>query len=60
MQRPVDHIQPSLHLLSASRLVERIADHATNIAEDVVYLVENYIIRRWTEIEQSAEREAQG
>jgi len=38
-------VEPALHLFSASRHVERIADHATNIAEDVVYLVEGAIIR---------------
>jgi len=38
-------IEPAVHLFSASRHVERIADHATNIAEDVVYLVEGAIIR---------------
>jgi phosphate transport system protein len=34
-----------MHLFSASRHIERVADHATNIAEDVVYLVEGAIIR---------------
>lgn len=38
-------IEPAMHLFSASRHVERVADHATNIAEDVVYLVEGEIIR---------------
>lgn len=38
-------IEPGLSLFSASRHVERVADHATNIAEDVVYLVEGDIIR---------------
>ena len=38
-------IEPAVQLFSASRHVERIADHATNIAEDVVYLVEGAIIR---------------
>lgn len=33
------------HLLSASRYLERVADHATNISEDVIYLVEGEIIR---------------
>ena len=43
-QRP-DLIEPAIHLFSASRQIERIADHATNIAEDVVYLVQGEIIR---------------
>lgn len=34
-----------LHLFSASRHIERVADHATNIAEDVIYLVEGEIVR---------------
>ncbi|MDD5675463.1 MAG: phosphate signaling complex protein PhoU [Chitinivibrionales bacterium] len=34
-----------LHMLSISRNVERIADHATNIAEDVIYMVSGEIIR---------------
>ena len=37
--------RPGLSLFSATRHLERIADHATNIAEDVVYLVEGEIIR---------------
>jgi phosphate transport system protein len=38
-------VDPGLHLFSVIRHVERVADHATNIAEDVVYLVEGAIIR---------------
>jgi len=38
-------VDPALQLFSASRHIERVADHATNIAEDVVYLVEGEIIR---------------
>ena len=38
-------IEPGMHLFSASRHIERVGDHATNIAEDVVYLVEGEIIR---------------
>jgi phosphate transport system protein len=38
-------VEPGLSLFSATRHLERIADHATNIAEDVVYLVEGEIVR---------------
>jgi len=44
-----DHIESLIHLLSVSRHLERIADHATNIAEDVIYMVEGRIIRHKTE-----------
>lgn len=43
-QNPAD-IEPAFHFYSASRHVERIGDHATNIAEDVIYLVEGEIAR---------------
>ena len=42
-------IKPSLQLVLVARNLERIADHATNIAEDVVYLVEAKDIRHHAE-----------
>jgi phosphate transport system protein len=38
-------IEAGLSLFSATRHLERIADHATNIAEDVIYLIEGEIVR---------------
>lgn len=38
-------VEPALSYFSATRHLERIADHATYIAEDVVYLVEGEIVR---------------
>jgi len=38
-------VRPAVHLLLVARNLERIADHATNIAEDVVYYVEAVDIR---------------
>ena len=34
-----------ISLLSVARNLERIADHATNVAEDVIYMVEGEIVR---------------
>jgi phosphate transport system protein len=38
-------VSRALHLLLISRNLERIADHATNVAEDVIYYVEGRDIR---------------
>ena len=38
-------VEADLNLFSAVRHLERIADHATNIAEDVIYLVEGEVVR---------------
>lgn len=40
-----DQTEPLIHLLSVSRHLERIADHATNIAEDVIYMIEGEVVR---------------
>ncbi len=49
MHRDPSTIERSVHLLSASRYLERIADLATNIAQDVVYVSEGKLIRHLTE-----------
>jgi phosphate transport system protein len=38
-------IEPTVHLMMVTRHLERLADHATNIAEDVVFLVDAKIIK---------------
>ncbi len=38
-------IEAAINMLSASRNLERIADQCTNIAEDVIFLVEGEIVR---------------
>jgi phosphate transport system protein len=43
--REPDHMDCLINLLAVSRQLERIADHATNIAEDVIYMVEGEIVR---------------
>lgn len=49
LQHP-DQINFILHAVSAGRHLERIADLATNIAEDVIYLVEAEIVRHTPEV----------
>lgn len=45
MKQSPENIEPAVHCFSASRHLERIADLAENISEDVIYLVEGEIIR---------------
>jgi phosphate transport system protein len=45
MKQSPDNIARCLHLLVATKSLERIADHAKNIAEEVVYLCEAQDIR---------------
>lgn len=40
-----EHLRRLIQILSVSRYFERIADAATNIAEDVVFLVEGEVVR---------------
>jgi phosphate transport system protein len=44
-----DQTESLIHMLSASRHLERIADHATNIAEDVIYMIDGAIVRHKAE-----------
>ena len=39
-----------IHLLSVSRHLERIADYATNIAEDLIYMIDGEIVRHRVEV----------
>jgi phosphate transport system protein len=44
-----EHVDSLIAYLSISRYLERIADHATNIAEDVIYMAEGTIARHSAE-----------
>jgi phosphate transport system protein len=54
MRESSDAIEPALSLFSAVRHLERIADHATNVAEDVIYLVEGEIVHHRPEAVREA------
>lgn len=49
MKKSPDLVLPGIAMFSAIRHLERIADHATAIAEDVIYLVEGEIVRHHPE-----------
>jgi phosphate transport system protein len=44
-----------IEMLNTSRQLERIADHAVNIAEDVIYVVEGRIVRHRPDLQQEQE-----
>jgi phosphate transport system protein len=43
-----------LQIMHIARRLERIADHATNIAEDLIYLIEGRIVRHTQEVSDKA------
>ena len=45
MKDKPETVERAVQLLSVSRYLERIADLATNIAEDVIFMVEGELIR---------------
>ena len=45
MRKETNHMGYLINLLLISRHLERLADHATNIAEEVVYMIEGEIVR---------------
>ena len=53
IKKDPDNLNSYIQLLSASRYLERMADHATNIAEDVIYLVTGEIIRHGSNSEEA-------
>ena len=52
MQTNPELIEPCAHLIVLTRHVERLADHATNIAEDLVFYVEARIITHKKKLEK--------
>jgi phosphate transport system protein len=44
-----ESVESYIHYLSVSRHLERVADYATNICEDVIYMVEGKIVRHQPE-----------
>jgi phosphate transport system protein len=49
IRRQPETLRRAVHTLIASRHLERIADHATNIAEDVIFMVDGDVVRHRVE-----------
>ncbi|HEV8146971.1 MAG TPA: phosphate signaling complex protein PhoU [Bryobacteraceae bacterium] len=49
MEKDPQHIRQALDLLAVTRNLERIADHSTNVAEDVLFLVKGVDVRHHAE-----------
>lgn len=54
MKSPGAQIEPALNCFSVAKNLERIGDHAGNIAEDVIYLVDGDIVRHTSPQESSS------
>lgn len=50
MYNNIDHLGYLINLLLISRHLERLADHTTNIAEEVIYMIEGEIVRHSKEL----------
>jgi phosphate transport system protein len=52
MERDPTTVRQSINLMFIARALERLADHATNIAEDVLFLVEGVEVRHHAEVHE--------
>ncbi len=58
IRKDLTHLEALIHYLGVSRHLERIADHATNIAEDVIYMTDGDIVRHRVEDYENADQSA--
>ncbi len=56
MRANPEHVEPATRLQSIGKYVERLADHATNIAELVIFMVRGQDVRHRLEAAQSGRR----
>lgn len=49
IKKTPEYVESYIHYLSISRHLERVADYATNICEDIIYMIEGRIVRHQPE-----------
>lgn len=52
MQQAPENVRPGVNLMFVARNLERLADHSTNIAEDVLFLIQGVDVRHHAEVRQ--------
>jgi phosphate transport system protein len=57
IQAHPEHAEVAAHLITASKAIERISDHSTNIAKGVVFLIEGVDLRHTSVQEEMAPRD---
>jgi phosphate transport system protein len=57
LKNNLDKIPPALYLLSIIRKMERVGDHITNIAEEVIFYKEAKVMRHWKKRDDNDELE---
>ncbi len=55
MKEDNEMIVPCSHILTLTRNIERLADHASNIAEDVIFLIDAKIMKHAKELHKKSE-----
>jgi phosphate transport system protein len=48
-------ITRAVHLMIVCRCLERIADHATNLAEDVIFMLDACVIKHYADVKKEGE-----
>ena len=60
MRADASQVAPNLHFVLAARHLERIADHTTNIAEDILFWVRGLDVRHGRALQMETESDVEG
>jgi phosphate transport system protein len=60
MREDASQVAPNLHFVLAARHLERIADHTTNIAEDILFWVRGLDVRHGRALQMETEADVEG